>query len=196
MNRLTCDATNAVSKRGRALATPQPSFPADLRDWINERVLLCLVLDAVSSQSPDRLGLRRITRPDEDLQPCVMLSLLAFAYVTGRYASDHVEASLETDPTLRYLCANRYPTWNDIRRFRRLNRGPLTNCLELLFRRVWALHASGDGDLTLEPSTSPLPTGGNPASEASSVLPTVVFLAAARERVANAVFADTMAMDV
>lgn len=194
MNRLTCNATSTLPKRGCASATPRPLFPADLRDWVDERVLVCLVLDAVSSQNSDHLGLRRITRPDEDLQPCVMLSLLVFAYATGRYASDLVEASLETDPTLRYLCANRYPTWNDIRRFRRLNRVPLTACLEALFRRVMALRASGE--LHLGPPTCPLPTEGDSASQPSAEIPAVVFLAAANECVANAVFADTMAMDV
>ncbi len=194
MNRPTCDAISTPMKRGGTTDAPPAVFPADLRDWIDERVLTCLVLDAVSSHNQDLLGLRRITRPDEDLQPCVMLSLLAYAYATGRFASEHIEASLETDPRLRYLCANRYPTWNDIRRFRRLNRAALTNCLEVVFRRAWALRTSGD--LSLSPSGSPLAPERDTAGETPSYLPTARFLAAASECVASAVFADTMAMDL
>lgn len=97
----------------------------------------------------------------------VLRTLLTFCYATGVVSSEEVALAARQDRAVRYLCANHWPTWEEIRDFRRRNACGLKESLSELFR------AAGPG--------APAPLTG-------SVL-------AAEDRLRHAMQADSMALD-
>ena len=44
---------------------------------------------------------------------------MAFCYAIGVFASRDIESATRLDSSIRYLCANDFPHWQDLRKFRR-----------------------------------------------------------------------------
>ncbi len=179
MNRI--DTPPAAIHRGPTGFAPAApaALPDDLREWFSQPELLRLALAAVSDVDPARFGARGDFGPEPRYSVPMLCTLLSYCYVTGRYASEDIEAALGRDPTLRYLCAGRYPAWPVLRRFRRVHRGLLTACLGRLIRRAWESRGR----------SVPEAAGG------ADALPTRA-VALGEELLQRAVLADTMAADV
>jgi hypothetical protein len=120
----------------------------------------------------------------------MVLTLLTYCYATGRYSSDEIEASLLTDPVVGRLCAGRFLTSDTIRRFRRLNRGPLGVSLQLLQQRAWHHRFGSVRCLGAEAGS---PTASSSLGDAEFVY---AMAATAAERIRQALLADTLALDV
>ena len=124
------------SKRPSSSAPPL-SIYADVGQWLGERELAQLALDAVlAHETTDPLPKGNKSTV---YQPRMMLTLLGYCYARGWYASRQIEQAIVKDPMVRYLCAHRYPDWNVIRRFRRDHRGLLAACLNHIFKQAWAI---------------------------------------------------------
>lgn len=109
---------------------------ADVGQWLGERRLAQVALDAVLAQETARPMAK-----DKELafyQPRMMLTLLGYCYARGWYGSRHIQQAIVKDPMVRYLCAHRYPDWNVLRRFRRDHREWLAACLNHIFKQAWA----------------------------------------------------------
>jgi hypothetical protein len=176
-----------VNGHERFAGTTPSTLPADLREWVNESIVVGWVLrevsEALSGHSP-WAWLREDGPP-----PATMLTVLTYCYATGLYASEDIEAATMSDPIVRYLCANQFVTSAAIRRFRRAHRESLRACLLQLHRRAWQhrFGARPGGSWAAEP-----PCFGPPQEEAV----TYRLAAAAETRIQQAILADTMDMDV
>lgn len=195
------------------------SVPDDLRAWLGEDELVQVVLHVVatldlSSLSPHgtsaagididigigggtRTGNGISERPASvSLSPSgssgtSLLSVVLYAYTTGRFGSDEIEHACEEDPVLRYLCARNCPTWEVIRRFRRANRALLGLALLELFKS--ALEARDDSMNALFEGQE-VPVNHNYGFPAT--IPVSVLVAASEDRLQRAVFADSIARDI
>ena len=113
------------------------AVPENLNKWFPERVLLRLVLETVPT-----VELPNLARPRDGsriLRPEMMLTLLTYCYATGIHASEDIVRAILSDRTIRYICAHNYPTWKDIRLFRRHYRDQVETCLTRVYQRAWAM---------------------------------------------------------
>ncbi len=113
------------------------SFPGDLCAWVGERELLEAVLGTVSSLNLADVEARTVVEGDTPVPLRMILTLNVFSYLTGRYSSEQIEEESKRDETLRYICSGRAPSWNTIRRFRRLNRRALTVAMAMVLGELW-----------------------------------------------------------
>lgn len=167
-----------------------PQFPHDLRRWLDEDRLLRWVLDAASDLAAAGTA-RKFRHGSEQFGLGQMLATVSFAYLTGRYGSEEIADELEADPALRYLCLGSFPDPAAIRRFRRWHRGPLGVVLLRVLRACLA-ERRGETD-----SAAP-DRDGPPRVEARRHNFELLSRCAAEAeaRLARAVFADTVALDV
>ena len=99
-----------------------PMFlPCDLRDWVPGDHIVHVVLDAVEQIPTEHFSVNRRGTGSEQYPPSMMLALLIYCYVTGRFGSRTIEAATHSDLAVRYLCANLHPDHASICAFRTAN---------------------------------------------------------------------------
>jgi len=111
-----------------------PLLPSSLEQWFDSNTITRLTLDAVSSvrgctnnfHSPEQSYCR--------LNDKMLLTLLVYSYATGLYASQEIEEALNSNATIKYLCARERPDWLVLRNFRRANRPLICMALVELFQ--------------------------------------------------------------
>jgi len=110
------------------------NLPTDLRVLIDEASLLKLTLHSAAEAE----GIKRISGTVGRVRWSgpMMLTLISYSYVIGIYGSRDIESAITKDKTLRYICARQYPTWEEIRRFRRLNRDCVQRTLASVLTQV------------------------------------------------------------
>lgn len=158
-----------------ATSTEAVQLPRDLRDWLDENTLVGWVLEAVAALDfapQERPG---PFRNPEGVGALPLLSLITYAYATGRRDSDEIAEAARSDRALAYLAAGQLPSSPTIRRFRRAFNPAITRAVFQVLRRA-------------------ANRGGEPARHYSADLEDAL-LQEARRRVDAAVFADTMALD-
>ncbi len=100
-----------------------PMFlPCDLRDWVPEDHIVHFILDAVEQISTEHFRVNQRGTGSEQYPPTMMLALLIYCYVTGRFGSRAIEAATHSDVAVRYLCANHHPDHASICAFRTANK--------------------------------------------------------------------------
>lgn len=99
-----------------------PMFlPYDLRDWVPAEHIVHFVLDAVEQISTAHFSVNQRGTGSEQYPPTMMLALLIYCYITGRFGSRTIEAATHSDVAVRYLCANHHPDHASICAFRTAN---------------------------------------------------------------------------
>lgn len=116
----------------------------DLRETLGEDILLKLALGAVGSMNAARL--ETMARNTSTFRPQMMLTLLSYCYAAGIYASQEIERCIRDNRMVRYICAHQYPDWQAIRRFRRLNRELVDQCLSYVLKKAWLLELDQSGE--------------------------------------------------
>lgn len=160
--------TDGCSGFRREFSTECSAFPEDLRTWISEPELAGLVEDAVQQ-----------VRGAERRVGCtaawdVLLGIITYSYVTGQYASEEIENSLKYSAHLDHvhsLVFGNAPASTVLRRFRRVNRGAIEQCLAAVIRSACG-HLKGSESQSLD------------------------YLHEANARVAHAIQVDSWALDV
>ena len=66
----------------------------------------------------------------------VLRTILTYCYAAGIWSSEDIQAACLHDPTVRYICANDFPSWPVIREFRRRNLPWLSLALQHLLRSI------------------------------------------------------------
>lgn len=125
------------------------------------------------------------------IQPPALFTLIVYCYSTGLFASSEIEARLEGDPHLKYICANCFPTESLIRRFRRDHQDAIVKGLAGVLQRAYVEFLRSNSGLSLAPPQSCSVTGTNPYANLK-----LSFLDEARSRYRHAVQLDSMALDV
>ena len=99
-----------------------PMFlPCDLREWVPEGHIVHFILEAVEQISPTHYHVNHRGTGSEQYPPTMMLALLIYCYVTGRFGSRTIEAATYSDVAVRYLCGNYHPDHDSICAFRVAN---------------------------------------------------------------------------
>lgn len=70
---------------------------------------------------------------DDGAPEPVLRTLLTYCYTMGILASEEIESAARHDSTIRYLCANHFPDWQEVRAFRRKNVVWLVEALNHVF---------------------------------------------------------------
>lgn len=142
-------------------------LPTDLSALVGKTTLMRMAFEAVdATRWPKAMPVDVNCAPEP-----VMRTMLAFCYCTGVFASREIQTMTRLDPGVRYLCANDFPAWEQVRQFRRNNVSHLRETLARMLRAV--------GDELGAP-------------EGASFFP---YLAEADRRLRLAVEADSAAMD-
>jgi hypothetical protein len=113
--------------------TTKALLPSDLRNIAGSGGLLQIALDATANVNLSSAVLLGVF----PFRPRMMLTLLSYCYASGIYASWDIERAIYTDKTVRYICAWQYPTWLDIRRFRRQHRDLILESLAMTIKQTW-----------------------------------------------------------
>jgi len=99
-----------------------PMFlPCDLRDWVPADHIVHFILDAVEQIPTAHFRINHRGTGSEQYPPTMMLALLIYCYVTGRFGSRTIEAATHSDLAVRYLCANHHPDHTSVCAFRTAN---------------------------------------------------------------------------
>ena len=99
-----------------------PMFlPCDLREWVPSDHIVHFILDAVEQVPTAHFHVNERGTGSEQYPPTMMLTLLIYCYVTGRFGSRTIEAATYSDVAVRYLCANSHPDHDSICSFRVAN---------------------------------------------------------------------------
>lgn len=124
-------------------------FPVhvDLRQRVGAASLLRWALEA--PQALEGVPAEMLKARFGDFRPQMMLTLLSFSYASSCYGSEDIERAIESDRTTRYICARIYPDAKAIRRFRRLFRPAIDQCLAYVLRQA-AFEMSGSVTLSAE----------------------------------------------
>lgn len=97
-------------------------LPPDLRDWVPERHVVHLILDAVHRLRQERFHFNWRGSGSEQYPPEMMLALLIYCYCTGRFSSRQIEGATYSDVVVRYICGNTHPDHDTVCTFRRRNK--------------------------------------------------------------------------
>jgi transposase len=98
-------------------------LPEDMRTWLPENHLVHFVIDAVNQLGVKGFKVNQRGTGDEQYPPEMMLALLIYSYVTGRFGSRTIEAATYTDVALRYICGGTaHPDHTVICAFRKGNK--------------------------------------------------------------------------
>jgi transposase len=101
-----------------------PMFlPPDLRDWIPTDHIAHFIIDAVERLAECKFHVNRRGSGSEQYPPRMMLALLIYCYVSGRFSSREIETASYTDVVIRYICGGEHhPDHDTICTFRRKNK--------------------------------------------------------------------------
>jgi transposase len=98
-------------------------FPVDMRDWLPEDHLVHFVIEAIEQIGITGFKINYRGTGSEQYPPEMMLALLVYSYVTGRFGSRTIEAATHTDVALRYICGGEaHPDHSVICAFRKDNK--------------------------------------------------------------------------
>src|ERR1043166_6656716 len=97
---MTLDQTKPASSQGLCI-------PDDLRQLIEDRTLVCRVLEAIHAPCP---------RPEEvpsdaSSRERVLRTLVLYCYACGVYDSRDIEQAAAQESTATYICAGYQPDW-------------------------------------------------------------------------------------
>jgi hypothetical protein len=104
----------------------------NLKDVVGQRTLMRMTFEAVGAANwPTPLPPVDGRAPEP-----VLRTLTVFSYCNGLFSSREIESAARFDANIRYLCANDFPTWQELRQFRRRNISLLRETLARVFQMV------------------------------------------------------------
>jgi hypothetical protein len=124
------DIMNATVEVGR-----EQSRTAHLSAQSNQLVIR-QVLEVTNRIESDWLNPVAAKEAGVAVQPLPLLGLVTYHYAVGILPSREIEQELWTNAAFRAVCGFEFPQWQLIRRFRRLNRPVIHDCLEETLRRA------------------------------------------------------------
>lgn len=97
-------------------------LPPDMRDWLPESHVVHFIVETVESLDTSVFKINVRGTGHAQYPPSMMLALLTYCYITGRFSSREIEQATHFDVAVRYLCAQTHPDHDTICTFRRENR--------------------------------------------------------------------------
>ena len=125
--------------------------PPESCEWPGKTGLVSLVLSAVEAVDWPGKEKNFAYQGGPSFQSGVLMALLTYCYATGICSSRDIEASFREDETIRHLSADAFPDWKTLRRFRKLHREPLKQCLLKVFQQSLLIRF-GDSEMDWAPA--------------------------------------------
>ena len=167
------------------------ALPADLRTWVESSELIRWILEIQHADA----GISAQPAIESSPRLQMLQTLLTYCYATGALATEEIERKIESDATIRYLCARLYPDGATLRQFRRYHRERIKITLSELLRRAWD-EAKARSEIEMSVSIDPgVPWIGSWRSDAVLQEFRPNFEAEAEERIVEATHLDCMALD-
>jgi hypothetical protein len=117
--------------------------PAQLRDWIMSDVA------TLNWTNPDLLEL---LRKQPDFEPKALLNTMTFGYAIGVFGAEEIARHCSEDPEFRGVRPKLPPVAEELKRFRKENRGVFKWCLaHVITRALKSQFIEGDTMHTLPP---------------------------------------------
>jgi transposase len=134
----------------------QPAFlPLNMRDWVPKDHVVWLVIDTVEQLGTPELaarlagGTRKSARGRRAYHPVMLLTLLAYAYLSGVLSTRAIEARCRVDATFRLACAGLVPDHSTISRFRKRACGDGGPMADVFYAVLGVCAAAGLGRLSV-----------------------------------------------
>jgi len=96
-------------------------LPEDMRAWVPENHIVHFILEAVEEIPESTFHINWRGSGSDQYPPRMMLAVLIYGYVTGRFSSREIQAATYSDVAMRYLSANTHPDHDTLCAFRRQN---------------------------------------------------------------------------
>ena len=151
----------------------QPAFlPLNMRDWVPKDHVVWLVIDTVEQLGTPELtarlagGTRKSARGRRAYHPVMLLTLLAYAYLSGVLSTRAIEARCRVDATFRLACAGLVPDHTTISRFRRRACGDGGPMEDVFYAVLRVCAAAGLGRLSVVAGDG-VKIGANASKEAN-----------------------------
>jgi transposase len=96
-------------------------LPQDMRDWLPQDHIARFIIEAVDSSDLSLASVNKNGSGDCQYPPGMMLSMLIYAYCTGRFSSRSIEEATFSDVALRFITADTHPDHDTVCTFRRNN---------------------------------------------------------------------------
>jgi transposase len=94
-----------------------------MREWLPEDHLVHFIIDAIEQIEVTGFKVNHRGTGNEQYPPKMMLALIIYSYVTGRFGSRSIEAATYTDVAIRYICGGEaHPDHSVICAFRKDNK--------------------------------------------------------------------------
>lgn len=93
-------------------------LPEDMREWVPENHIVHFILEAVEEIPETVLHINWRGSGSDQYPPRMILALLIYGYITGRFSSREIEAATYQDVAMRYLSANTHPDHDTLCSFR------------------------------------------------------------------------------
>ena len=130
-----------------------PMFlPYDLREWVPAGHIVHLIVEAVEQIPTAHFQVNHRGSGSEQYPPTMMLALLMYCYVTGRFGSRTIEAATHSDVAVRYLCANHHPDHASICAFRTGNKQAFEAAFVTVLQMAQQLKLTKLGTVSLDGS--------------------------------------------
>jgi transposase len=172
----------------------QPAFlPLNMRDWVPKDHVVWLVIDTVEQLGTPELaarlagGTRKSARGRRAYHPVMLLTLLAYAYLSGVLSTRAIEARCRVDATFRLACAGLVPDHTTISRFRQRACGEGGPMEDVFYAVLRVCAAAGLGRLSVVAADG-VKIGANASKEANRT-------EAGLRRLAAAIMAGAAAAD-
>lgn len=130
-----------------------PMFlPYDLREWLPAGHIVHVILEAVEQIPTAHFQVNHRGSGSEQYPPAMMLALLIYCYITGRFGSRTIEAASYSDVAVRYLCANHHPDHDTICAFRTANKAAFQAAFVTVLQMAQQLKLTKLGTVSLDGS--------------------------------------------
>lgn len=98
-------------------------LPPDMRNWMPANHIVHFLIEAVDRLPKDIYHFNHRGSGSAQYPPEMMLTLLIYSYITGRFSSRRIEESTHSDIISRYICGgDLHPDHDTLCTFRRQNR--------------------------------------------------------------------------
>lgn len=151
----------------------QPAFlPLNMRDWVPKDHVVWLVIDTVEQLGTPELtaqlagGTRKSARGRRAYHPVMLLTLLAYAYLSGVLSTRAIEARCRVDATFRLACAGLVPDHTTISRCRQRACGEGGPMEDVFYAVLRVCAAAGLGRLSVVAGDG-VKIGANASKEAN-----------------------------
>jgi len=114
----------------------QIKLPVDLLEWVDESTLLVWLEQEILRLDWHHPLVQSYLREHPDYHPKVMLSVLAFGYLTRSFSSESIAEACRTEKAFRVLCQGTLPFAHELVAFRKKNRAVVERVVTGVFLRA------------------------------------------------------------